>query len=87
MTPEQVERKRAAVIEAREQALEAKANLVRTKAHAKAEKIRRKADNKAKRTIAKGEEKAAKLEGIGPREIERKIRLDVHGREKPAMRG
>lgn len=87
MTPEQVERKRAAVIEAREQALEAKANLVRTKAHAKAEKIRRKADNKAKRTIAKGEEQAAKLEGIAPREIERKIRLDVHGREKPAMRG
>ena len=37
--------------------------------------------------IAKGEARAAKIEGITPAEIERKIRLDVHGRPKPAMRG
>ena len=31
--------------------------------------------------------KALRLEGIAPAEVERKIRLDVHGRPKPAMRG
>ena len=42
---------------------------------------------KAKRAIAKGEAHAAKIEGIVPAEIERKIRLDVHGRPKPLLRG
>ncbi|MUH58999.1 PAQR family membrane homeostasis protein TrhA [Bifidobacterium canis] len=84
---EQIEAKRAAVAQAREQALEAKAEMVRVKAHTKAANIRQKAEQKARKAIAKGEQKAAKLEGIVPQEIERKIRLDVHGREKPAMRG
>lgn len=57
------------------------------KARNKAENIRKKADGKAKMAIAKGEARAAKIEGITPAEIERKIRLDVHGRPKPAMRG
>ena len=72
---------------AREQALQAKAETIRVKAHNKAENIRRKADAKAKRAIAKGEAHAAKIEGIVPAEIERKIRLDVHGRPKPLLRG
>lgn len=84
---EDIERKRAAVVEAREQALQAKADAVRVKARNKADNIRRKADSKAKHVIAKGEARAARLEGIAPAEVERKIRLDVHGRPKPAMRG
>lgn len=86
-TDEEIERKRAMVIEAREQALQAKADAVRVKARNKADNIRRKAETKARLTVAKGEARAAKLEGIAPAEVERKIRLDVHGRPKPAMRG
>lgn len=82
-----VEAKRQKAIEAREQALEAKAQTVRTKAQAKATAIRAKAEEKAKKTLAKGEAHALKIEGIAPAEVERKIRLDVHGRPKPAMRG
>ena len=37
---------------------------------------------KPERAIAKGEAHAAKIEGIVPAEIERKIRLDVHGRPR-----
>lgn len=83
----QIAAKRQAVIQAREQALQAKADRVRLKARTKAENIRSKADAKAKLAIAKGEAHAAKIEGIAPKEVERKIRLDVHGREKPLMRG
>lgn len=80
-TNAEIEAKRAVIAEAREQALQAKAETIRVKAHNKAENIRRKADAKAKRAIAKGEAHAAKIEGIVPAEIERKIRLDVHGRQ------
>ena len=86
-TDAQIEEKRAIIAEAREQALQAKADIIRVKARNKAENIRKKADGKAKMAIAKGEARAAKMEGITPAEIERKIRLDVHGRPKPAMRG
>ncbi|ALE13506.1 Hemolysin III family protein [Bifidobacterium breve] len=82
-----VEPKRQAVIEAREQALQAKAEAVRVKAQFRAEAIRAKAEEKASRTLAKAENRALKIEGIAPAEVERKIRLDVHGRPKPAMRG
>ena len=41
----------------------------------------------ARAAIAKGEARAARLEGISPAEVERKIRLDVHGRPKPLLRG
>ena len=85
-TNAEIEAKRAVIAEAREQALQAKAETIRVKAHNKAENIRRKADAKAKRAIAKGEAHAAKIEGIVPAEIERKIRLDVHGRPKPLLR-
>lgn len=57
-TDEEIERTRAAVIEAREQALQAKADAVRIKARNKADNIRRKAETKAKLTIAKGEARA-----------------------------
>lgn len=86
-TDVEIEEKRAIIAEAREQALQAKADIIRVKARNKAENIRKKADGKAKMAIAKGEARAAKIEGITPAEIERKIRLDVHGRPKPAMRG
>ena len=86
-TDKEIEAKRAVIAEAREQALQAKAETIRVKAHNKADNIRRKADAKAKRAIAKGEAHAAKIEGIVPAEIERKIRLDVHGRPKPLLRG
>jgi len=86
-TEAQIEEKRAIIAEAHEQALQAKADIIRVKARNKAENIRKKADGKAKMAIAKGEARAAKIEGITPAEIERKIRLDVHGRPKPAMRG
>ncbi|EFA22132.1 PAQR family membrane homeostasis protein TrhA [Bifidobacterium gallicum] len=74
-------------IRARERALQAKAETVRVKAQAKATRIRSKAEAKALAAIAKGEVKANKIEGIAPQEVERKIRLDVHGRPKPLMRG
>ena len=86
-TEAEIEAKRAAISEAREQALQAKADVIRIKARNQAENIRRKADEKAKLIIAKGEAHAAKVEGIVPAEIERKIRLDVHGRPKPMLRG
>ena len=76
-TDVEIEEKRAIIAEAREQALQAKADIIRVKARNKAENIRKKADGKAKMAIAKGEARAAKIEGITPTEIERKIRLDV----------
>lgn len=87
LTDEQLKEKRQAVIDAREQALKARADAARSKAELKAQEIRLKAEAKAKHVIAKGEAKALRLEGIAPAEVERKIRLDVHGRPKPAMRG
>lgn len=75
--------KRQAAIEAREQALQAKADAVRAKAQFKAEAIRAKAEEKARHKLAKAENRALKIEGIAPAEVERKIRLDVHGRPKP----
>lgn len=88
----QIARKQAAVVEAHGQAITSKAEGVRTRAQLKAEQIRLKAEIKAKRVIAKGEIKAAKIEGIDLPELDkhkkpRKIRYDVHGRPKPAMRG
>ena len=59
--------KRAAVIKAREVALQAKADAVRAKSRAKAEAIRHKAEEKATRTLAKGEAHAARIEGIARR--------------------
>ena len=72
--PEQLERTRKAVREAYLQERQAKADEVRARAQAKADRV-----------IAKGELKAQRImdkaHGI------HKIRLDVHGRPKPAMRG
>ena len=79
--------KRQAAIEAREQALQAKADALRAKAQFKAEAIRAKAEEKARHNLAKAENRALKIEGIAPAEVERRIRLDVHGRPKPLMRG
>ena len=46
-TEAEIEAKRAAISEAREQALQAKADVIRIKARNQAENIRRKADEKA----------------------------------------
>lgn len=54
---------------------------------AKADAIRAKGREKAARIMAKAEAKAAKIEGFPSEEIERKVRLDVHGRPKPLLRG
>ena len=48
-----IEEKRAAVVAARQEALEAKAHNVRANAQAKADKVRRKAECQAKHIIAK----------------------------------
>ncbi|BDR52872.1 hemolysin III [Bombiscardovia nodaiensis] len=77
------EQRRQELLAARQQAqltredhLKAKAAAVRAKGQAKAAKI-----------IEKSETKAAIIEGIPDDEIEHKVRLDVHGRPKPLMRG
>ena len=85
-TPD-VEAKWQAVIRAREEHLQAKADAVRVGAQARAEAIRLRAEEKASRVIAKAEERAARIEGIAPAEVARKVRLDVHGRPKPLLRG
>ncbi|MEJ5922305.1 PAQR family membrane homeostasis protein TrhA [Bifidobacterium thermophilum] len=79
--------RRDTVAEADYRARQAKAKAIRTHAHAKADSIRGKADAKAERVIAKAEAKAAKIEGITVPQIKKKVRLDVHGRPKPLMRG
>ena len=53
--------KRQAAIEAREQALQAKADAVRAKAQFKAEAIRAKAEEKARHKLAKAENRALKV--------------------------
>lgn len=78
-------RKQAAL--AREQVLKTKAATVRNRAQLKAAGLRLKAEAKADRIVAKATIKAAKIEGVSLEQMERKIRLDVHGRPKPAMRG
>ena len=83
----EIERRRAVVTAAREAALQAKADAVRIRAHNKADNIRRRGEERARAASAKGEARAARLEGISPAEVERKIRLDVHGRPKPLLRG
>ena len=86
-TTPQIEAKRQAVIAAREEHLQARANAVRATGLAKAEAIRLKAEERASKVIAKSQERAARIEGIAPAEVERKVRLDVHGRPKPLLRG
>ncbi len=86
-TQARLDAKREALAQAQRKALEAKAEAVRGKAHAKAAAIRAKADGRAEHAIAKGEAKAARIEGVRTARKPRKIRLDVHGREKPLMRG
>lgn len=57
------------------------------RAQAKADSKRAKAERKAKKILTKGEYKARKIE-LKARGIDfRKVRLDVHGLPKPAMRG
>ena len=81
------EAKRQAVFASRHNATQAKADAVRAKAAYKAEAIRSSAEERAKLVLARGEARAARIEGIEGIDMPRKIRLDVHGRPKPVMRG
>lgn len=83
----QRQHQRDTVAEADHRAKQAQAKAIRKQAQAKADSIRSKADAKAERVIAKAEAKAAKIEGITVPQIAKRIRLDVHGRPKPLMRG
>ncbi|MBQ1282805.1 MAG: hemolysin III family protein [Bifidobacteriaceae bacterium] len=53
----------------------------------KAQAVRAKYNAKAEKMIAEGEYKARKIEMNAHKKKEKKVRLDVHGRAKPAMRG
>lgn len=83
----QQQHQRDTVAEADYRAKQAQAKAIRKQARAKADSIRSKADAKAERVIAKAEAKAAKIEGITVPQIAKRVRLDVHGRPKPLMRG
>ncbi|KFJ07377.1 hemolysinIII-like protein [Bifidobacterium thermophilum] len=83
----QQQHQRDTVAEADYRAKQAQAKAIRKQAQAKADCIRSKADAKAERVIAKAEAKAAKIEGITVPQIAKRVRLDVHGRPKPLMRG
>ena len=83
----QQQHQRDTVAEADYRAKKAQAKALRKQARAKADSIRSKADAKAERVIAKAEAKAAKIEGITVPQIAKRVRLDVHGRPKPLMRG
>lgn len=82
-----IESKRQAAEQALEQATRAKADTIRAKARFKAASIRAAAEERARRTLAKAENHALRIEGIAPVQTPRRIRLDVHGRPKPLMRG
>lgn len=83
----QQQHQRDTVAEANYRAKQAQAKAIRKQARAKADSIRSKADAKAEQVIAKAEAKAAKIEGITVPQIAKRVRLDVHGRPKPLMRG
>lgn len=73
--------KRQAAIEAREQALQAKADAVRAKAQFKARPFEPKPRRRPAQARQSGEP-CAENRGHCPAEVERKIRLDVHGTAK-----
>lgn len=77
----------AAVIAAREQAVRARAEAARAKARNRADSVRRTAERRAAAIIAQGEIRAARIEGVPFETTERRVRLDVHGRPKPILRG
>jgi hemolysin III len=72
-----------------QKALDAKAAHIRAVATKRADNIRKQAEQHARQVIARGERHAAKIEGVdmSPHSIKRTIRLDVHGRPKPLLRG
>ena len=87
ITDEEREERLREIARTKDEALQARVDAVRAKASLKAQTIRLKADARAKRALAKGEVKASRLLGVEPPQGARRIRLDVHGRPKPAMRG
>ncbi|KFI39870.1 hemolysin III family protein [Bifidobacterium actinocoloniiforme DSM 22766] len=79
----QREQRRLGLPDARQQAHLARGDRMKANADAARDKAR----DRASRIIQAGDLKAAKIEGIPARGIARKVRLDVHGRPKPLMRG
>ncbi len=63
----------------------ARAEQIRAKSELKASRIRRRADARIEKVLRKAEEKALDIERPG--RPPRKVRLDVHGRPKPLLRG
>lgn len=70
-----------------EQLIHMKAEYERSKAQHRAAQVRQKAELKAQHILEKGDRKARKIEHSGKNEKQHKVRLDVHGRLKPIMRG
>ncbi|KFF30913.1 PAQR family membrane homeostasis protein TrhA [Bifidobacterium bombi] len=76
--------------DARQRTAALRAASIRADAHNRADAIRNRAAEKAARVTAKGEYKAARVEDATLRQTNqkpRKVRLDVHGRQKPLLRG
>ncbi|MCI1219838.1 MAG: hemolysin III family protein [Bifidobacterium sp.] len=74
------------VMMAREDEVHAKAKAIRAKAYTRADGVRRSAAHRSAAIIARGETHAARIEGLPARE-KHHVRLDVHGRPKPILRG
>ncbi|MDO4913748.1 MAG: hemolysin III family protein [Bifidobacteriaceae bacterium] len=84
---EQEEKARARVAAQRQQAIHAQAEAIRSHAQGRAKAVEEKARAKANIILAKAEVRACRLEGLDAAPIPRRIRLDVHGRPKPMLRG
>lgn len=67
-------------------ARQAEADLIRARARNRADTIRRRAERRASTLIVRGEVKAHQVENR-PLSQSHRIRLDVHGRPKPLLRG
>lgn len=75
-------------IDAHHQAVHAQAESIRQRGAAKARAIEANAHGRAMKVLAKSQIAAAKVEGLPlPEHLARKVRLDVHGRPKPLLRG
>lgn len=88
MTDEaEIRRIQESISHSRKSAMDAKAARIRSAAANHADNIRRHAEERAADVIARGEAHAARVQGIATPRIGRRVRLDVHGRPKPLLRG
>lgn len=73
--------------QAGKRATHVRAEAIRACAEARATAIERRAQARSARLLAKAQAKAARLEGLECAHGGQRMRLDVHGRRKPLMRG